>query len=47
MVHFHVSNEMTEYDVRNYLTKIYELPVVAVKVEMKNGKLITHKWVSY
>jgi len=40
MVHFHVSNEMTEYDVRNYLTKIYKLPVVAVKVELKNGNVV-------
>ncbi|KAK3927811.1 39S ribosomal protein L23, mitochondrial [Frankliniella fusca] len=40
MVHFHVSNEMTEYDVRNYLTKIYKLPVVAVRVEMKNGETV-------
>lgn len=37
VVHFHVSNEMTEYDVRNYLKKIYNLPVVSAKVEMKNG----------
>lgn len=40
MVHFHVSPEMTEYDVRNYLTKIYKLPVVAVRVEMKNGNVV-------
>lgn len=37
VVHFHVSNEMTEYDVRNYLKKIYNLPVVSAKVEMMNG----------
>ncbi|XP_034243190.1 probable 39S ribosomal protein L23, mitochondrial [Thrips palmi] len=40
VVHFHVSNEMTEYDVRNYLKKIYNLPVVAAKVEMKNGNIV-------
>lgn len=40
VVHFKVSNEMTEFDVRNYLTKIYKLPVAAVKVEMKNGNVV-------
>ena len=30
-VHFIVSQEMTRYDVKNYLEKIYKVPVDSVK----------------
>ncbi|KAF4521460.1 hypothetical protein B566_EDAN001757 [Ephemera danica] len=34
MVTFHVSMEMTEYDVKNYLEKIYNVPVIEVRTEV-------------
>lgn len=39
IVQFITSQEMTHHDVRNYLEKIYKIPVVDVKVEMKTGKI--------
>lgn len=38
VVTFHCSMEMTEYDIRNYLTKIYKIPVVAVHTEVRMGE---------
>lgn len=38
MVLFQTSIEMTEHDVKNYLTKIYNVPVVDVKLTIKDGK---------
>ncbi|KAK2713410.1 large ribosomal subunit protein uL23m-like isoform X2 [Artemia franciscana] len=37
-VHLMVSNEMTEYDVRNYLEKIYNIKPITVKVNMMQGR---------
>jgi large subunit ribosomal protein L23 len=41
MVTFHVSMEMSEYDVKNYLEKIYKVPVVDVRTEVCLGTHIT------
>ena len=37
IVKFITSIEMTHHDVKNYLEKIYKIPVVDVKVEVKTG----------
>jgi large subunit ribosomal protein L23 len=38
VVEFHCSMEMTRYDVKNYLEKIYKIPVVKVNTKIKLGK---------
>lgn len=38
IVQFHCSMEMTKYDVKNYLEKIYNIPVVDVKTRIAMGK---------
>lgn len=38
IVHFHCSMEMTKYDIKNYLEKIYEVPVVDVRTKINMGK---------
>lgn len=38
VVTFSVSMQMTKYDVQNYLTKIYKLPVVDVRTRIALGK---------
>lgn len=38
VVQFIVSMEMTKYDVKNYLEKIYKIPVVDVAVDVMQGK---------
>lgn len=35
---FQTSVEMTHHDVKNYLEKIYKVPIVEAKVEIKQGK---------
>lgn len=35
---FSVSMQMTKYDVKNYLEKIYKLPVVDVRTRIEMGK---------
>lgn len=40
VVTFHCSMEMTEHDINNYLTKIYKIPVVAVRTEVRMGEFI-------
>ena len=37
-VHFIVSQEMTKYDIKSYLEKIYKVPVANVKTVNKMGK---------
>lgn len=37
VVEFHCSMEMTKYDVKNYLEKIYKIPVVDVRTRIKMG----------
>ncbi|XP_015121090.1 39S ribosomal protein L23, mitochondrial [Diachasma alloeum] len=37
-VEFHCSMEMTKYDVKNYLEKIYKVPVIDVRTRIKMGK---------
>lgn len=43
IVQFMTSVEMTHHDVKNYLEKIYKVPVVEVKVEIKTGVQIVNK----
>lgn len=38
VVTFHCSMEMTDHDVKNYLTKIYNVPVVDVHTEVRIGE---------
>lgn len=38
IVHFQCSIEMTKYDIRNYLEKIYKVPVVDIKTKITLGK---------
>ena len=38
VVEFHCSMEMTKYDVKNYLEKIYNIPVIDVKTRIAMGK---------
>ncbi|CAG4935238.1 unnamed protein product [Colias eurytheme] len=38
IVHFKCSMEMTKYDIRNYLEKIYNVPVVDVRTKITLGK---------
>ena len=35
---FQTSIQMTQYDIKNYLEKIYKIPVVEVKTTIKMGK---------
>ncbi|XP_003380782.1 protein gooseberry-neuro [Trichinella spiralis] len=42
MVKFAVSPEMNADDVREYLKKIYQLPVREVRLEIRQGKMIRH-----
>lgn len=37
VVTFHCSMEMTQHDIKNYLEKIYKIPVVDVKTEVRIG----------
>uniref|UniRef100_A0A8C3LE83 Large ribosomal subunit protein uL23m n=1 Tax=Chrysolophus pictus TaxID=9089 RepID=A0A8C3LE83_CHRPC len=37
-VQFRVSMEMTKVDIRNYLEKIYNVPVAAVRTRIQYGK---------
>lgn len=38
VVEFHVSMEMSRYDVKNYLEKIYKVPVMKVNTRIALGK---------
>lgn len=38
IVQFHCSMEMTKYDIKNYLEKIYNIPVVDVRTRIALGK---------
>ena len=38
VVHFHCSMEMTRHDIKNYLEKIYNVPVVKVDTRIALGK---------
>lgn len=38
VVQFHCSMEMTKFDVKNYLEKIYNIPIVDVRTNIKMGK---------
>lgn len=42
MVHFKVDMKMSKIDVKNYLTKIYNVPVKEVRTFIKKGMLIRH-----
>lgn len=39
VVHFKCSTKMTQYDVKNYLEKIYDIPVVEVETKMVGGSI--------
>lgn len=38
VVTFHCSMEMTQHDIKNYLNKIYNIPVVNVQTEVRLGE---------
>lgn len=38
VVTFHCSMEMTKHDIKNYLTKIYNVPVVDIRTEVRLGE---------
>ncbi|KAG6463630.1 hypothetical protein O3G_MSEX013984, partial [Manduca sexta] len=38
IVHFQCSMEMTKYDIKNYLEKIYQVPIVDVRTKITTGK---------
>lgn len=38
VVTFHCSMQMTKHDIKNYLTKIYDIPVVDVRTEVRMGE---------
>lgn len=38
IVHFECSMEMTKHDIKNYLNKIYNIPVVEVRTKIFLGK---------
>lgn len=38
VVTFHCSMEMTHHDIKNYLTKIYNIPIVDVRTEVRLGE---------
>uniref|UniRef100_A0A2P2I403 Large ribosomal subunit protein uL23m n=2 Tax=Hirondellea gigas TaxID=1518452 RepID=A0A2P2I403_9CRUS len=38
VVTFHCSMKMTKYDIHNYLTKIYKLPVADIKLDVVMGE---------
>lgn len=38
VVQFHCSMEMTKFDIKNYLEKIYNIPVVDVRTRISLGK---------
>lgn len=38
VVNFHCSMEMTKFDIKNYLEKIYNIPVVDVRTKIHMGK---------
>ncbi|XP_026326088.1 39S ribosomal protein L23, mitochondrial [Hyposmocoma kahamanoa] len=38
IVHFQCSMEMTKHDIKNYLTKIYNVPVVDVRTKIALGR---------
>lgn len=42
VVNFAVSMEMTKFDVKNYLTEIYKVPVVEVRTRIAAGKSKQH-----
>jgi len=43
-IQFIVSNEMTKHDVKNYLEKIYKVPVADVKTINKMGKTYENRY---
>ncbi|GAU98001.1 hypothetical protein RvY_09206 [Ramazzottius varieornatus] len=42
MAHFKIDMKMSKIDVKNYLTKIYNVPVKEVRTHIKKGMLIRH-----
>jgi len=43
-VQFHVSMEMTKFDVKNYLEKIYKVKVMAAQLQVSDGRYVSpHK----
>ena len=47
MVKFEVPLQMTQYDVKNYLEKIYKVPVAHVKTEVILGDIKKQPWKGY
>lgn len=46
-VHFAVSMEMSKIDVKNYLAKIYNVPVIEVQTHIKSGRTFKDHYFSY
>ncbi|KAH9491535.1 54S ribosomal protein L23, mitochondrial [Bulinus truncatus] len=42
-VHFEVHPQMSEFDIKNYLEKIYKVPVLSVQTKIIRGADIKHK----
>jgi len=40
VVQFKVPTGMTNYDIKNYLEKIYKINVIKVESDIENGKLL-------
>ncbi|XP_066593982.1 large ribosomal subunit protein uL23m [Prorops nasuta] len=47
VVTFHCCMQMTKYDIKNYLEKIYKIPVVTVRTRIAMGKTYRHSIVKY
>ncbi|XP_003747897.1 39S ribosomal protein L23, mitochondrial [Galendromus occidentalis] len=47
MVKFEVPLQMTQFDVKNYLEKIYKIPVAHVKTEVILGEIKPQRWKGY
>lgn len=45
VVQFITSPQMTSYDVKNYLEKIYSVPVIEVKDSIATGKILKMHYV--
>lgn len=47
VVTFQCSMEMTKHDIKNYLTKIYDIPVVDVRTEVRTGDFFQDPFKKY
>lgn len=47
VVTFHCSMEMTKHDIKNYLSKIYKIPIIDVRTEVRMGEFFKDPVKSY